>query len=646
MPALAQHRRIALFAALALLATPLAACSKDPEPGPALDAFVAGWPHAQWNGKVTFVGPQNQALTETDVANRLKGLSGTLDTVTVKADGKPTISDKSATGKITVDWTLPGGTHWTYPSQVRLTQQNKTWRVIWDPKIVHPDLQENAALNTKVVAAARAGINDAAGNPLATARNVVVVGVEPDKIKDLAVLTPVLDSALKTVVPGGVDLSGLAQQVAQAKPDAFVEIVTLRREAYDQIKPMIHDLDGTVFREETRILAPTRTFAKALFGSVGEVTKEIMDANPGKYAQGDQVGLYGLQKQYDARLRGSDGVEVDITSKNADGTTRTQKVFGADAKDGQALSVTLDPKVQNAADGAIAGSKLTQRTAIVAMRVSDGHVLAVANGPDGGGDDLALVAQVPPGSTFKVVTAYGVLDGGSVTADSVVDCPATYTVDGRTFKNAHDMALGPVPFHTDLAKSCNTAFASLAPKLGDTGLAAAGTALGLGTKWDLGVDCFTGAVSSGGSQAEQAAAAFGQGTTVVSPVAMLGAIGAVARGRWKQPVLLLDPAPAAPAADGPQLKESTLTQLRTGLREVVTNGTAVSLKDVPGGPVSGKTGTAEYDADPAHTHAWFIGWQGDLAFAVFVENGGDSTATAVPLAEAFLRGLQPQTVRR
>ena len=120
---------------------------------------------------------------------------------------------------------------------------------------------------------------------------------------------------------------------------------------------------------------------------------------------------------------------------------------------------------------------------------------------------------------------------------------------------------------------------------------------------------------------------------------MCGVIAAVERGQWKQPAVLLDPAPASPAPDGPQLKDSTLTQLRAGLREVVTGGTGVSLKDVPGGPVSGKTGTAEFDANPAHTHAWFIGWQGDLAFAVFVENGGDSTSSAVPIAETFLRGL-------
>ena len=53
----------------------------------------------------------------------------------------------------------------------------------------------------------------------------------------------------------------------------------------------------------------------------------------------------------------------------------------------------------------------------------------------------------------------------------------------------------------------------------------------------------------------------------------------------------------------------------------------------------GKTGTAEFDNNPAHTHAWFTGYQGDIAFAVFVENGGGGSAVAVPIAEKFLRLL-------
>jgi cell division protein FtsI/penicillin-binding protein 2 len=633
------RRHAAALAVLVLAVTPLAACTKDPEPGSALEAFAAGWPTGNWDGKVTFVKPDRQPVSGADVAAAIKALSGTLPAPVVKAHGKPIAQKDDATGRLDLDWTLPGGAHWAYSTDVRLTRGKDAWEVIWDPKIVHPDLQDGAVLATKTISAKRGDIVDSEGEKLVTARPVVVVGVEPKLIKDLPSLTSLLGQAFKKINTD-VDLSGLAKDVAAAKPTDFIELVTLRREVYDRIRSDIQPLDGTVFREETRQLAPSRAFGRALFGSVGDVTKEIMDANPNKYEIGDQVGLFGMEKSYDDRLRGTNGVDVVITSKASDGTVREQqKLYTAPAADGKELRVTIDTKVQNAADAALA-TKKDRRTAIVAIRISDGHVLAVANGPDGGGDNLAFVAQVPPGSTFKVVTAYGVLDNGSVTANSIVNCPKTLTVDGRTFHNAHDFELGAVPFHTDLAKSCNTAFASLAPKLGSDGLSAAGTALGLGAKWDLGVDCFAGAVSNGGSAAEQAAAAFGQGTTLVSPVAMVGAIAAVARGQWKQPVLMMDPAPASAAPDGPQLKEATLTQLKAGLREVVTAGTGLALADVPGGPVSGKTGTAEFDANPAHTHAWFVGWQGDIAFTVFVENGGDSTSSAVPLAETFLRGLR------
>ena len=81
--------------------------------------------------------------------------------------------------------------------------------------------------------------------------------------------------------------------------------------------------------------------------------------------------------------------------------------------------------------------------------------------------------------------------------------------------------------------------------------------------------------------------------------------------------------------------------LRSLMRSVVTDGTAKqALGHLPGPPVQGKTGTAEFGSgDPPATHAWFIGYRGDLAFAVLVEGGGVGGAVAAPVAAAFLRAL-------
>jgi cell division protein FtsI/penicillin-binding protein 2 len=509
-------------------------------------------------------------------------------------------------------------------------KRDDDWLPVFTASTIVPNLPTGTTLKTSVTQAERGPILDGAGQPLVTNKPVVVVGVEPQKITNESVLIGVLTSVFREINVS-VDLASLPERIkSAASPQAFIELVTLRREVYERVRAPLQEVDGTVFRDAVQPLAPTAAFARAVLGQTGEVTKEILDKNPGRYKAGDRVGLNGLQQKYDDRLRGSPGVVV----KAGD----TVMFEGAPAV-GPAVKTTLDVTAQNAADAALAGE--TRRSALVAVRISDGAVVAVANGPGGSNLNLAFTAQVSPGSTFKMVSTYGLLDNGSVALDTPVGCPATTTVEGRTFKNSDGLGdLGTVPMRTAFAKSCNTSFVTFAPKLGDNGLAAAGTALGLGTAWDLGIDAFPGKVSTGGSAAEKAAAAFGQGTTLVSPLAMAGAAAAVARGRWKQPVLITDPAPANPAPDGPELKATTLDPLRTMMREVVTSGSANALKGLGGTPLHGKTGTAEFDsADPTKTHAWFIGWKGDIAFAVFVENGGGGGATAVPLAGKFLQTL-------
>ena len=67
------------------------------------------------------------------------------------------------------------------------------------------------------------------------------------------------------------------------------------------------------------------------------------------------------------------------------------------------------------------------------------------------------------------------------------------------------------------------------------------------------------------------------------------------------------------------------------LRGVVTSGSGRGLLDVPGPPVIAKTGTAEFERDgKTLTHAWMVAAQGDLAVAVFVDEGASGSGTAGP----------------
>jgi cell division protein FtsI/penicillin-binding protein 2 len=94
---------------------------------------------------------------------------------------------------------------------------------------------------------------------------------------------------------------------------------------------------------------------------------------------------------------------------------------------------------------------------------------------------------------------------------------------------------------------------------------------------------------------------------------------------------------AAPSGD--PLPPGVGDTLRELMRLVVAQGTGTAAQ-LPGAPVHGKTGTAEFGTDdPPRTHAWFVGFRGDYAIAVVVEDGGFGGQVSAPLAREVLRQL-------
>ncbi len=634
-------RTAALGLAAIISITGLAACSSRPKPDTAVAALVSGWEKHGFTADATFVDANGAAVPAATATTQLTAFTGDLSALTPAITaGKPVVGKHQGSVKLSVSYPIESGTTWTYQTTAPLRLDGKTWRVVWGPKVINPRLVAGGTMRLRYTEAARGQILDGDGNTLVKARDVVDVGVEPKLVKNIDDLISKLNVAFDAMGVD-VDLSDLKERVAQASPTAFVDVVTLRTETYAIGRPLIHDLDGTVFNEHTMQLAPTRIYARAVLGTVSEVTKETMDKDPGKYHLGDHVGYGGLEQAYEDRLRGTDGVAVVMpgVGTDPDGSPNPPTtLFKVDPVPGRPIRTTLRPRAQEAADAAV--QKQSKEAAFIAMKISTGEIIAVANGPGATGQDLAMEAQVPPGSIFKMVTATNVLESGAETPSSIVNCPATLTVDGRSFRNSESEALGAVPLITDFAKSCNTAFASLYSKLGANGLATTARQLGIGGDWTVGVPTYTGSVPDDGSPVDQAAAAFGQGKTQVSPVTMCAAVGAVARGHWTAPMLVSDPAPASATPDGEALKPTTVSDLKAMMRAVTTSGTAAKrMAGTPGGPVYAKTGTAQYDDNPDHTHAWFIGYQGDIAFASLVLDGGAGATAAAPIAKDFLTAM-------
>jgi len=287
---------------------------------------------------------------------------------------------------------------------------------------------------------------------------------------------------------------------------------------------------------------------------------------------------------------------------------------------------TISLRVQRAAARALDG--VAEPAAIVALDVETRQVRAVA---DTLGGKQAFIGLFPPGSTFKVVTAAALLRGG-LTPQSPVPCPGSYTIPGgRGFTNADPADRGTVPLSRAFALSCNTTFVQQTyERLRDGGLyAEAAERFGFREKPGLSY-C---RIRPHQSNDELGADAIGQNSVQASPLCMAEVAAAVADGVWKPAIMS-----AEPPADSPPpvpLGEDVAAGLRTMMAAVVSEGTAAST-GLPAG-TAGKTGTAEVAGQ--RPHAWFIGYRGSLAFAVFVRNAGAGGQAAAPLAAKFLRAL-------
>ncbi|MFQ5948338.1 MAG: penicillin-binding transpeptidase domain-containing protein [Acidimicrobiia bacterium] len=540
------------------------------------------------------------------------------------SSGAIRIDDSRASVSFTVTLNLRGLGEWTYPGELRLAEEEGQWSVDWSPTIIHPSLEDGQWLRRTQAWPERAPILGHDGTLLATMREVVVVGVEPRRIVDLDEVLAAFEEHT------GVDPDRVVAQLERpgVQPDWFLPVIELRPERYEELEPALRPVPGIVFRASTARLSPATGFASHVLGRVGEVTAELLEAFGEPYGQGDIVGLSGLERVFERQLAGRPYGEV----QRVDAEGRVLEVLHRfEATEPQPVRTTIDLEIQEAADRALEGLDLT--AAIVAVDVSSGEIRAVASRPFTE-FNRALGGLYPPGSTFKIITTAALLEQGLEPSD-VVPCPGEVVIGGKAFRNAGSVALGEITFRRAFADSCNTAFAHLASTLQPSDLVGAAAAFGFGNTYELPLRTGDGRFPDPQDLAEQAAAAIGQGRVLVSPLHMATVAAAVAEGAWRAPRLVA----SDPETEARPLNPPVVETLRLLMRLVVTEGTGTAA-EVDGEPVHGKTGTAEFgETDPPSAHAWFVGFQGELAFAVLVEEGGSGGRISAPIARRFLAAL-------
>jgi cell division protein FtsI/penicillin-binding protein 2 len=644
------HARAGRFGCLLLVVVlALAGCGLPlPWPNPDRDGDtpdrVAGALAAGLSAKdvsaVPFVGTSGTVVNDQyqPLVARMEPLKPSVTVTSVSRDGS------SATASLLFTWTFPGvPERWTYQTEVKFAKEAGQWKTSWQPSIVHPQLDGTNRLAQRRLHPERGELLGEDGVPIVVDRPVFRIGIDRSVVSGEEAKT----SATRLAKVVKINPKAYAAKVVAAGNEAFVVAIVLRMNAPDlPLGSEIRAIPGALSIRTGQMLAPTRDFARPIIGAVGEATKEVVDQSGGVVVGGDQVGLSGLQKRYDAQMRGTPGVRVQLVTAKPTGSSPSPSatptasetdpivLFDAMPVPGKPLTTTLNVELQRLAEKTLAATK--PASALVAIRPSTGAIVAAANGSGNRGQSLATVGRAAPGSTFKVVSALALLRAG-LTPESLVRCSSTVTVSGRNFGNYSDYPsshLGTITFRTALAQSCNTAFIGQRGKLEQAALRDAAVSLGFGTDYDVGFPSFFGSVPNDPTATGRAAAMIGQGKVEASPMAMAAVTASVAAGVTVVPHLI-EGVQATPK--GKPLTAQEAGQLRDMMHAVVSDGSGRVLGDLAGPAVLAKTGTAEYGtSEPLKTHAWMIAAQDDLAVAVFVNDGKSGSATAGPLLRTFL----------
>ena len=606
-----------------ILSALLAGCGSSSSAGPqgTLQSFLTSWTQRDWTSMSHLV---DHATTDFARVNA----NALIDLGVSRANyvaGPVNEHGNTVTARVSEHLQLAGIGPLTLHAIVHLKEHSGHWLVQWSPATIAPGMTNGSSLSVTTTWAQRAPILGAGGAALTTQAPMVIIGIEGSYVKDPTSLSAALAEAGASSYAVSTALSA-----AKANPTYFEPVFTVTKARYLELKPTLYPIPGTVFQSTSARTAITPELEAHLVGSVGPITAQELHELGEPYDASSIVGQTGLEQVYERQLAGKPGVTV--TDAWSNGVT-IATVANISPKPGKALETSIDPTVQKAAEAALSGE--SKHAALVVVRASTGQVLASVSDPSSDGFDQALDGAFPPGSTFKTITSTALIDDGLSPA-SVASCPTSITVGGEVFHNAE----GDAPVENlaqAFTESCNTAFIGLAiSHLNPSSLPTAAALYNIGKTPAMGLPAFGGAVPTPTDEADLAATAIGQAQVLVSPLDMAMLAAAIDTGTVREPRLVVGtPDDHAPTHS---LSKGLVEDLHEMMADVVASGTAADQGLPPG--TYAKTGTAQYGTgDPLPTDAWLIGFNGDIAFAALVVDGGNGGPTCGPIVAKFIDAL-------
>ncbi len=654
-------------------ATPLGALNSA-DPRAVAVAYAERWNNKDYSGMYDLIGaaekgtlPRDKFTARYQAIAEEAGLAELKATVGEAAAGASQLPMRvqllsALVGPITEDNTLI------------LRQENDGWRIAWTPALIFKDLGDGL-IRFKPDLPTRGRIVDRKGRVLAQQGLITQVGVVPKDIKDEAAFLAGLSKAL------GIPPEKIKAKYADAQPTWFVPIKILPEQVPAELNAAFQTLPGLVIRRVPGRVYPQGTLAAHAVGYVGEINAEELTTLAARgYIAGDLIGRAGVESWGEQYLAGKKGGQLTVIGPN-EGPVR--KVIGERKSEPAAdITLTLDIDLQRGLEDGL-GDRAASG---VVLDPATGGILAIGShptyDPNGfvlGFDDAnwarlndgnlrplwdrATQFTYPSGSIFKVITATAAVTKLGMNANTVIPCPAQFSLPGaaNVWRDwSYPTAQGNLTLKNAITQSCNTVFYEIGRQLDDidanilpeisrgfglgkpTGLAELPEAAGVvpDPKWKRET------LNDGWSTGDAINLSIGQGFFLTSPLQMANMYNAIANGG-----ALLRPFLAAKVAqpDGKVIKSGerkeigrlpvppeAMAMIHIGMKDVISapNGTAIdAFVGVPI-PVAGKTGTAEVPPQP--DHAWFASFAPvdvpKLTVVSMVEYGGRGSKIAAPIA--------------
>lgn len=566
-------------------------------------------------------------ISQEDFVKRNQNIYEGIDMTNMQVEITSVEEEDSTTRKISYNSSMSteaGNIDFT--NTVRLIKdKEKGYLINWSHSLIFPQLNSTDKVRIKTISAERGTILDKNGMLLAGEGEVSSVGIVPGKFGENKEQEIERIATLLETTSEAINKTLLASWV---KDDTFVPIKEVSKDASDLKTKLLENPSVKITSAKSRVY-PLGEAAAHLVGYVQNITAEELETNVGKgYTSTSIIGKAGLERIYEERLKGKNGVEIYILDEKGN---RKADIAKIDVQDGENIKLTIDANIQTK----LYNELKNDEGFFVVMHPNTGELLALVSTPSYNPNDFVLgmstekwnsiknnesnpmlvryLQSYCPGSTFKPLTGAIGLSTGSLSADD------TFIYNGKSWKKdgwgEHDITTltpydGPKNLRNGLIHSDNIYFAQATIQIGAQNFMKGLKKLKFGENIDFTLSLAKSQYSNSGNISNEkilADSGYGQGEVLVNPIHMASIYSAFANeGNMIKPYLevkenneveyLVEGAFSADAAN----------IIKDDLIQVVEKGTAKDMK-IEGRTIAGKTGTAELKASK-DAEADVLGW--------------------------------------